>query len=189
MSIEHTFDVPAPPEEVWRALTDLERVAPCLPGAAVSARDADGTVHGTLEVDLGTTTAAYEGSVALADVDATARTATLLAEGAEERSGGTARATIALRVGAADGASRVAAAIELAIDGAPEGRARGELLRDFATCVQSRVVAEQTPVAPSGAQVAAGEAPPEAVAAAAPETPRLDEEAAEGRPEDGVARD
>jgi uncharacterized protein len=186
MSIEHTFDVPAPPDDVWRALTDLERVAPCLPGAAVTGRDADGAVHGTLRVELGAVTAAYRGTVVVADADAAARTATLHAAGRDERGQGTARATIAIRVRAADRVARVDATIDLAVDRGPEDEARGEMLRDFATCVQSRLVAEQTPVAPTGAEVAAGDAPPEAVAAAAPEIPRDHEGAAEGRPEDGA---
>ena len=58
MKLEQTFEVQAPLAQVWEALNDLERVAPCLPGAAIHDRGEDGTYHGTVTVKLGPMTAA-----------------------------------------------------------------------------------------------------------------------------------
>ena len=58
MKLEQAFEVQAPIEQVWEALIDLERVAPCLPGATITGHDEDGTYHGEFKVKLGPTTAA-----------------------------------------------------------------------------------------------------------------------------------
>ena len=69
MKLEQTFEVQAPLERVWEALLDLERVAPCLPGAAITGHDDEGTYRGTFSVKLGPMTAAYNGTIAIDDVD------------------------------------------------------------------------------------------------------------------------
>ena len=58
MKLEQSFEVAAPPARVWQALIDVERVAPCLPGAAVTGREEDGSYDGTFSVKIGPTTAA-----------------------------------------------------------------------------------------------------------------------------------
>ena len=62
VKLEQSFEVRAPVERVWETLIDLERVAPCLPGAEITEAGDDGTYHGTFRVRLGPTTAAYRGS-------------------------------------------------------------------------------------------------------------------------------
>ncbi len=59
-----------PDRAVWEALIDLERVAPCLPGATITGHDEDGTYHGEFKVKLGPTTAAYRGTVKIEEADA-----------------------------------------------------------------------------------------------------------------------
>jgi carbon monoxide dehydrogenase subunit G len=156
---------------VWAALGDLERVAPCLPGAAITGRDPDGTYHGTFRVKLGPTTASYRGTVRIADTDEAAHRTTLAASGTDVRGQGSAKATIVNTLTDAGAATRVTAVTDFTITGRLASFGRGgmiedvsnKLLRDFATCLQSRLA---PPVAPSGAEVASGDAPPEAVAAA-----------------------
>jgi carbon monoxide dehydrogenase subunit G len=63
MKMEQSFEVQAPLAQVWSALIDLERVAPCLPGAAITGRDDDGTYRGTFSVKLGPMTASYNGTI------------------------------------------------------------------------------------------------------------------------------
>ena len=53
MKLEQSFEVAAPIEQVWEALIDIERVAPCLPGAAVTGRNDDGTYNGTFTIKIG----------------------------------------------------------------------------------------------------------------------------------------
>jgi uncharacterized protein len=183
VKLEHSFEVGAPIDEVWAALNDLERVAPCLPGAAITEHDEDGTYHGTFQVKLGPTTAAYRGTIRIESADESAHTATLAARGTDKRGQGGASATIVNRLTETDGATTVHAGTDFTITGRLASFGRGgmmqdisnRLLRDFSTCLQSRLA--EAPSAPTGEEIARGEAPPEAVAAAAPEG-ELDAEAA-----------
>jgi len=172
MRLEQTFEVQAPLEQVWAALNDLERVAPCLPGAAITGHDEDGTYHGTFTVKLGPMTAAYNGTIRIDSSDVATHTATLKAKGTDKRGQGGATATIVNTLAEHEGGTRVEAVTDFSITGRLAQFGRGgmmqdvsnRLLRDFATCLQTRLAG--TPV-PSGAEVTAGEAAPEAVAAAA----------------------
>ena len=183
MKLEQSFEVAAPIDEVWAALNDLERVAPCLPGAAITEHDEDGTYHGTFQVKLGPTTAAYRGTIRIESADERTHTATLAARGTDKRGQGGASATIVNTLTEHDGATTVRAETDFTITGRLASFGRGgmmqdisnRLLRDFSTCLQSRLA--DAPTAPTGEEVASGEAPPEAVAAAAPEG-KMDAEAA-----------
>src|SRR3954468_16452079 len=176
MKLEQSFEVHAPIDTVWSALNDLERVAPCLPGAALTGHDDDGTYHGEFKVKLGPTTAAYKGTIKIESADEATHTATLAAKGTDKRGQGGANATIVNTLHEIDGGTRVDAVTDFAITGRLARFGRGgmiqdisnRLLRDFATCLATRL-GEGAPSAPSGAEVTAGEAAPEAVAAAAPD--------------------
>ena len=63
MKLEQSFEVRAPVERVWETLIDVERVAPCLPGAEITEAGDDGIYRGTFSVRLGPTTAAYRGKL------------------------------------------------------------------------------------------------------------------------------
>ena len=184
MKLEQSFEVAAPIDQVWAALNDLERVAPCLPGAAITEHDEDGTYHGTFQVKLGPTTAAYRGTIKIESADESTHTATLKARGTDKRGQGGASATIVNTLTEHDGATTVHADTDFAITGRLARFGRGgmmedisnRLLRDFSTCLQSRLA--DAPTAPSGEEVARGEEPPEAVAAATGERADMDAEAA-----------
>jgi uncharacterized protein len=175
MKLEQTFEVQAPMAQVWAALNDLERVAPCLPGAAITSHDEDGTYHGTFTVKLGPVTAAYNGTIRIEDVDEAAHRATLKARGMDKRGQGGANATIVNTLSEHDGGTRVEAVTDFTITGRLAQFGRGgmmedisdRLLRDFATCLSTRLAETPAePEVPSGAEVAAGDAAPEEVAAA-----------------------
>ena len=175
MRLEQTFDVQAPVAQVWAALNDLERVAPCLPGAAITERDEDGTYRGTFTVKLGPMTAAYRGSIRIEDVDEAAHTATLKARGTDKRGQGGANATIVNTLSEHDGGTQVEAVTDFTITGRLAQFGRGgmmeevsnRLLRDFATCLSTRLAepAAAAPAEPSGAEAVAGDTAPETVAA------------------------
>jgi len=185
MKLEQSFEVAAPIDQVWHALNDLERVAPCLPGAAITDHDEDGTYHGTFQVKLGPTTANYRGTVRIESADAATRTATLAAKGSDKRGQGGASATIVNTLHEAEGGTRVDAVTDFTITGRLASFGRGgmikdisnRLLRDFATCLQQRLAAEpagaltaEEAAASAGAETA-GKTPAElAGAAAAPES-------------------
>ena len=181
MKMEQTFEVQAPVEQVWSALLDLERVAPCLPGAAITGHDEAGTYRGTFSVKLGPMTAAYNGTIRIEDVDEAAHRATLAAKGTDKRGQGGATATIVNTLSEHEGGTRVEAVTDFNITGRLAQFGRGgimedvsnRLLREFATCLSSRLATPSAPEpeVPSGAEVTAGAAPPEAVAAAPPPSP------------------
>jgi carbon monoxide dehydrogenase subunit G len=155
MKLEQSFEVDAPVEQVWTALIDLEKVAPCLPGAAITGHDEDGTYHGEFQVKLGPTTAAYRGTIKIQSADAATHTATLAARGTDKRGQGGASATIVNVLHATEsGGTRVEAETDFTITGRLASFGRGgmmkdisnRLLRDFSTCLQQKLGAE-----PSGA--------------------------------------
>src|SRR5919198_1927447 len=153
MKLEQSFEVQAPVAQVWEALIDLERVAPCLPGATITDRDEDGTYHGEFKVKLGPTTAAYRGTVKIEDTDEAAHRATLKANGTDKRGQGGAHATIVNTLSEVDGGTRVDAVTDFSITGRLARFGRGgmiedisnRLMRDFASCLQSRIGAEPAP--------------------------------------------
>ena len=61
MELENEFSVPAPVSEVWKTLLDVERIAPCMPGATVERVDGD-EVAGRVRVKVGPVTASYAGT-------------------------------------------------------------------------------------------------------------------------------
>jgi uncharacterized protein len=173
MKLEQSFEVAAPVERVWKTLIDLEQVAPCLPGAAITGHDDDGTYHGTFQVKLGPTTASYRGTIRIQDADDATHTATLAAKGSDKRGQGGASATIVNTLHATDdGGTRVEAVTDFTITGRLASFGRGGMIKDisnrllgeFAKCLQQRLAAE-----PEGAAMTAEDAAASAGAEARPE--------------------
>jgi carbon monoxide dehydrogenase subunit G len=93
MEIATSFRLAVPPERAWPVLTDLERVAPCMPGVQVESADADG-LQAKMRVKVGPVTAAYRTHIAMESRDDDARTAVLRATGRETRGPGTVEALV-----------------------------------------------------------------------------------------------
>jgi carbon monoxide dehydrogenase subunit G len=176
MKLEQSFEVEAPIEQVWTTLIDLEKVAPCLPGAAITGHDEDGTYHGSFQVKLGPTTANYRGTVKIESADAATHTATLAARGSDRRGQGGASATIVNTLHEVGGGTRVDAVTDFTITGRLASFGRGgmiqdisnRLLRDFARCLQQRLATEpagaltaEEAAASAGAADAVGKTPAE----------------------------
>jgi len=169
MKLEQSFEVAAPIDQVWHALNDLERVAPCLPGAAITDHDDDGTYHGTFQVKLGPTTASYRGTIKIESADESTHTATLKARGTDKRGQGGANATIVNTLSEHDGGTTVAAVTDFTITGRLAQFGRGgimedvsnRLMRDFAACLSTRL---GEPSAAAGTPSAAAESPVEPAA-------------------------
>ena len=175
MKLEQSFEVDAPLERVWQTLIDVEHVAPCLPGAAVTGRNDDGSYNGTFTVKIGPTTASYTGRLEMENIDEGSHTATMQAQGTDKRGQGGAKATIYSKLAPADGrGTRVDVVTDYHITGRLARFGRGgmiediseRLLREFAKRLQNSLATQpETYAAPS-------EAP-----AAAPETPAWEREA------------
>ena len=144
MKLEQSFEIKAPLPAVWEALIDVERVAPCLPGAEVTGRGDDGSYEGSFQVKLGPTTAAYRGTLRMVELDEAARVATMSANAQEKRGGGSAKATMVSTMSAAGDATKVEVETDFTLTGRLARFGRGgmiqdvsnRLLRDFAECLQ-----------------------------------------------------
>ena len=88
MQIEKQFTVAAPADQVWAFLTDPNRVAQCLPGAALTGQIDDKTYEGTITVKVGPVATSYRGKVTFARLDAATRTAEVVAAGQDVRGKG-----------------------------------------------------------------------------------------------------
>ncbi len=93
MEMDHSFTVPVPPERAWDVLLDVERIAPCMPGASVDEFDGD-VVTGRIKVKVGPVSLTYKGTAKFTERDPDARVILLEASGKETRGAGTASATV-----------------------------------------------------------------------------------------------
>jgi carbon monoxide dehydrogenase subunit G len=176
MKLEQSFTVAAPVEQVWDMLVDVERVAPCLPGAEVTGQRPDGSYDGNFTVKLGPTTASYRGSLKMDSLDEASRTATMHANGTDKRGQGGAHAVIVSTLRQEGDETVVDVATDFTITGRLARFGRGgmiediskRMLRDFSQCLQASLASEPAQKA------AASEAP----AAAAPISPGEEADAA-----------
>ena len=175
MKLEHSFQVNAPLERVWQALVDVERVAPCLPGAEITEAGEEGTYRGTFTIRLGPTTAAYRGELAMEEADDAAHRSVMRASGADKRGQGSAEARIVSTMREEGDLTAVDVETDFTITGRLARFGRGgmiqdvsnRLLRDFSECLQQTIEqAEPTPEPPTGqAQAAAAAAESKPVSA------------------------
>jgi carbon monoxide dehydrogenase subunit G len=187
MKLEQAFEVKAPIDQVWSTLIDLERVAPCLPGAAITERDENGVYHGTFQVKLGPTTASYRGQISIEDANEATHTATLKAHGTDKRGQGGANATIVNTLVEIEDGTRVEAVTDFTITGRLARFGRGgmiedisnRLMREFAQCLQAGLTGNGGAAATETAPVT--EPTAEEAAASAAAEPRPEDSAAEGK--------
>ena len=159
MRIDNSFTVALPVEDAWKVLLDVERIAPCMPGAELQ-KIIDDEYRGVVKVKLGAITAQYKGAVRFAEVDEAGRRVVLSAEGRETKGQGNASATVTATLRPVD-ESRTEVVIEtdLTISGRIAQFGRGvmadvssKLLGEFARCVEKDLLAgrrEEAPVAPA----------------------------------------
>jgi uncharacterized protein len=174
VKLEQAFEVRAPVERVWETLIDIERVAPCLPGAEITEAGDDGSYRGTFSVRLGPTTAAYRGELDMEQLDEEARRVVMRASGQDKRGQGSAKATIVSTMREEGELTRVDVETDFTITGRLARFGRGgmiqdisnRLLREFADCLQQRI--EAPPAAEPNPLDAVLAATPEGAAAAPP---------------------
>src|SRR5260370_19491046 len=88
VEIGKTFMIDAPKSAVWAFLTDPYRVAPCLPGAAITEKLDDKNYTGTITIKVGPVTASYKGKVRFETLDPAAGTADIVASGQDVKGKG-----------------------------------------------------------------------------------------------------
>ena len=147
MKLEQSFEVRAPVDRVWETLMDIERVAPCLPGAEVTEAGDDGIYRGTFSVRLGPTTAAYRGELKMEELDQVSRRVVMRASGQDKRGQGSAKASIVSTMREEGDVTRVDVETDFTITGRLARFGRGgmikdisnRLLKDFAECLQQKI--------------------------------------------------
>ena len=178
MRIENTVEVDAPLERVWALVNDIPRVAPCMPGAALTGVGDDGTYEGTVAVKLGPLRMTYKGKVSVDEVDDANHSARLTASGKDTKGAGTARASVETRLEpAGETHTRLHVTSDVQLTGKVASFGRGGAINDvatrlfgqFADCLRSTLESE----APTTTASAAA-APAPAVAEPSPAAPAPD---------------
>ena len=146
MELEHSFTVPVPRAQAWEVLLDVERIAPCMPGATLEHSDRD-TFGGRVKVKVGPIQVVYTGKARFVERDDVAYVAVIDATGKESRGSGTVKATIrcSLHDEGTD-ATRVAVTTDLSITGKPAQLGRGvmadvgnKIIGQFAACLEDEI--------------------------------------------------
>jgi carbon monoxide dehydrogenase subunit G len=173
MQIQSEFVVQAPIEQVWNHLLDVERVAPCMPGAELTEVVDERTWKGRTNIKVGPVALSFAGTVVMQERDDAAHRVVLKAQGMEQRGKGAASALATSRLEAVEGGTKVVLDTDLTISGAVAQYGRGmiadisqRLTNEFARCLEANIKAEAA-ATPSGAQAPVGE-PAAGAATAAP---------------------
>ncbi len=155
MRIEDTFRVDLPIDEAWGVLLDIERIAPCMPGAQLQEVEGD-EYRGVVRVKVGPITAQYKGVARLAEVDEANHRAVIDAQGRDTRGQGNAKAAIAISLTELPGgATEVSIDNDVTITGKVAQFGRGvmadvssKLLAQFVDCLEANVLARPEEGAP-----------------------------------------
>jgi uncharacterized protein len=170
MLIENEFTVAAPLDFTWNYMLDVEKIAPCMPGAELTEVIDDRNWKGKLNMKFGPVSMSFAGTVAMESRDDSAHRVVLHAKGMEQRGKGAANATVTswMEQAADPGQTLVKMQADMTLTGAAAQMSRGlipeiskRLTQQFADCLQSSMGAARADV---GADSVAA-TPPAAVAA------------------------
>ncbi|TFV54327.1 carbon monoxide dehydrogenase [Mycobacterium sp. PS03-16] len=163
MELTNEFRVAVPAAKTWEVLTDVERVAPCLPGATLLSVDGD-QFTGAVKVKVGPITVSYQGVAAFQEKDAAAQRVVLKATGKETRGNGNAAALVTAHLKDEGDATHVVITTDLTISGkaAQFGRGvladvAGNLIGQFAKALEADVLGGAAPAPTTEAQSAAAQ--------------------------------
>jgi carbon monoxide dehydrogenase subunit G len=131
MEFENTFVVDAPMEEVWDLLLDVERIAPCMPGAQVLEQTGDDAYKVAVKVKLGPMTMNYKGDVEIVEKDAGSHQATMRAKAKEARGQGTASANMKMALRPAEHGTEASILTEMQMSGKAAAMGQG-VIKDVA---------------------------------------------------------
>ena len=153
MELNNEFRVAVPAAKAWEVLTDVERVAPCLPGATLLSVDGD-EFTGAVKVKVGPITVSYKGDAAFQEKDAATRRVVLKASGKETRGNGNAAALVTAQLQEDTSGTIVAITTDLTISGKAAQFGRGvladvatNLIGQFAKSLEASVLGDTAPIA------------------------------------------
>jgi carbon monoxide dehydrogenase subunit G len=155
MELTNEFRVGVPPATAWTVLTDVERIAPCMPGAQLQEVEGE-EYRGIVKVKVGPITAQYKGAASFVEKDEENLRVTLRAEGRDTRGQGNANATITAKLTPDGDGTKVIVITDLTVTGKVAQFGRGvmadvsaKLLDQFVECLETKVLAEQSDPAPA----------------------------------------
>jgi len=160
IELDNSFTVPVPPEKAWDVLLDVERIAPCMPGASVtSISDGGNEVEGQVKVKLGPLSLTYKGTAKFTNKDQANHAIAIEAAGKETRGAGTASANVQATLKPADAAGSTLVAIHtsLNVTGRPAQFGRsllpevsGKLIAQFASNLEALIASDNAEAAAEG---------------------------------------
>jgi carbon monoxide dehydrogenase subunit G len=146
MELTNEFKVGVPVDEAWQVLTDVERIAPCMPGAELQEVEGD-EYRGVVKVKVGPITAQYRGTASFAEKDEARHRVVLKASGRDTRGQGNASATVTAQMAESGGGTTVSIVTDLSISGRVAQFGRGvmgdvsaKLLEQFVRNLESDVL-------------------------------------------------
>lgn len=174
MEFDNSFEVAAPVDETWTILTDIKRIAPCLPGAELTEVVDENTYKGKVSVRLGPVALTFAGQAVFVERDEVAHSARVKTQGSDSRGRGGANADVTFRLEPGDdGNTLVHIHTDLQLSGAVAQYGRGvgmitelsaHMIDQFAKNLHQEILAAGAP-AGEGEQAAAPEAAPAGQAA------------------------
>jgi uncharacterized protein len=171
MNFENTFEVDAPIDQVYDALMDVERVAPCVPGAQVLDRKSDDAYEVAIKVKVGPMSMLYKGTVEIVDRQPEQHTAQMRAKARESRGQGNADAQVHMALTSDNGKTRGTIDTDVKLSGKAAAMGGGVIKEVSGKLVDqfAKNLAEML-----GEGSASTKPTPEAAAAAGPATPTAD---------------
>ena len=148
MQFQNIFTVPLQPDEAWRVLMDVERIAPCMPGADLTEVVDKANFKGRISVRLGPVALTFEGTVKLEELDEAAHTARIKAQGSDFKGRGGAHASSFFQLEPVPDGTKVVVDTDLILSGAVAQYGRGagviqatanQLIQQFAACLKAEL--------------------------------------------------
>jgi carbon monoxide dehydrogenase subunit G len=169
VELNNEFRVAVPAAETWQVLTDVERVAPCIPGAQLLSVDGE-DFTGAVKVKVGPITVSYKGDASFQEKDEAAGRVVIKASGKETRGSGNAAALVTAQLKDEGDATHVVITTDLTISGKAAQFGRGvladvstNLIGQFARNLEAELLGGS---APTGAASSSAAAAPSVAAAA-----------------------
>src|ERR1700742_2257961 len=157
MEFDNTFEVPLPPDQAWPVLMDIQRIAPCMPGAQLTEVVDKTTYKGNIGVRLGPVALTFAGLVKFEEIDDANRTARVKAQGTDAKGRGGANAAASFRMEPTATGSKVLVHTDLTLSGAVAQYGRGvgmiqataaQLMKQFADNLKKQIGAQPAAAAP-----------------------------------------
>jgi carbon monoxide dehydrogenase subunit G len=180
MEFDNSFEVPLPPAEAWKVLLDIERVAPCMPGAELTEVVGKDTYKGKIGVRLGPVALTFAGIVKFEEIDDAKHTARVSAQGTDAKGRGGANASSVFRLEPAGSGSKVLVHTNLTLSGAVAQYGRGvgiiqatatQIMNQFAKALKDKLGQDQPVAAAAPAAPASPAAVPSSPSIVPPSAP------------------